>query len=301
MTRKMNIITCPPPVKSADRKSFQDFYTDFRGEFFNKICLIKQKQLFFNESFFKQAFTLAEVLITLGVIGIVAAMTLPSLINKAQSMILKNQYKKAYSTFFNAIKLVQAKNEAPIECYYWANKPYPDAVCIGYNEYGSCNKWSFADGSPLPSDINGGMTECKIFRQQLFETLNVVTYCPQNALERGCITDKHKGIDKVKKEQNPSTTPDPNAAYSDINIKVNWPAWVLADGTIILGYSTTTPIFTIDINGHKSPNKWGYDMFSFQLIGDKVNGITGLKPLNYATEKGGKHGQHMYEEVFAGK
>lgn len=42
-------------------------------------------------------------------------------------------------------------------------------------------------------------------------------------------------------------------------------------------------------------------MFSFQLIGDKVNGITGLKPLNYATEKGGKHGQHMYEEVFAGK
>ncbi len=30
----------------------------------------------------KQGFTLAEVLITLGIIGIVAAMTLPTLINK---------------------------------------------------------------------------------------------------------------------------------------------------------------------------------------------------------------------------
>lgn len=30
----------------------------------------------------KQAFTLAEVLITLGIIGIVAAMTLPAVINK---------------------------------------------------------------------------------------------------------------------------------------------------------------------------------------------------------------------------
>lgn len=82
-------------------------------------------------------------------------MTLPSLINKAQSMILKNQYKKAYSTFFNAIKLVQAKNEAPIECYYWANKPYPDAVCIGYNEYGSCNKWSLQMGHPYHLILTG--------------------------------------------------------------------------------------------------------------------------------------------------
>lgn len=37
---------------------------------------------------YKDGFTLAEVLITLGIIGIVAAMTLPGLINKYEKMLL---------------------------------------------------------------------------------------------------------------------------------------------------------------------------------------------------------------------
>ena len=47
----------------------------------------------------KAAFTLAEVLITLGIIGVVAALTLPIVINKAQSMILKNQFKRLILVF----------------------------------------------------------------------------------------------------------------------------------------------------------------------------------------------------------
>lgn len=43
------------------------------------------------------AFTLAEVLITLGIIGIVAAMTIPSLINKFQKIQYVTELKKAYS------------------------------------------------------------------------------------------------------------------------------------------------------------------------------------------------------------
>ena len=42
----------------------------------------------------RAAFTLAEVLITLGIIGIVAAMTMPSLINKYQAQVLRTQYFK---------------------------------------------------------------------------------------------------------------------------------------------------------------------------------------------------------------
>ncbi len=52
---------------------------------------------------FKLAFTLAEVLITLGIIGIVAAMTLPALIKNYQGYILQNQLKKAYSIIQSAV------------------------------------------------------------------------------------------------------------------------------------------------------------------------------------------------------
>lgn len=52
-----------------------------------------------------RAFTLAEVLITLGIIGIVAAMTLPTLIQKQQDKVLINQLKVANSTLSNALLL----------------------------------------------------------------------------------------------------------------------------------------------------------------------------------------------------
>ena len=44
----------------------------------------------------KSAFTLAEVLITLGIIGMVAAMTLPALMNDKQNKELQTQFKKTY-------------------------------------------------------------------------------------------------------------------------------------------------------------------------------------------------------------
>lgn len=43
------------------------------------------------------AFTLAEVLITLGIIGVVAALTIPTLMNNSQDQQYKTAYKKAYS------------------------------------------------------------------------------------------------------------------------------------------------------------------------------------------------------------
>ena len=43
----------------------------------------------------KNAFTLAEVLITLGIIGVVAAMTIPTLISNTNGAQFKTAYKKA--------------------------------------------------------------------------------------------------------------------------------------------------------------------------------------------------------------
>ena len=56
------------------------------------------------------AFTLAEVLITLGIIGIVAAMTMPSLIANYQKKQTSAQLKKAYSTFAQALVSSQYDN-----------------------------------------------------------------------------------------------------------------------------------------------------------------------------------------------
>ena len=50
----------------------------------------------------KKGFTLAEVLITLGIIGVVAAMTMPALIGNYQKQVAVEQYKKIYSTLKNA-------------------------------------------------------------------------------------------------------------------------------------------------------------------------------------------------------
>ena len=48
-------------------------------------------------------FTLAEVLITLGIIGVVAAMTMPTLINSTQGAQYKTAYKKALSVLSQAV------------------------------------------------------------------------------------------------------------------------------------------------------------------------------------------------------
>lgn len=53
------------------------------------------------------AFTLAEVLITIGVIGVVAAITIPSLITKSHRIIVENRLKDSYSILSNAVKMAE--------------------------------------------------------------------------------------------------------------------------------------------------------------------------------------------------
>lgn len=50
------------------------------------------------------AFTLAEVLITIGIIGIVAAMTIPTLISKNQKRVIEAKLKEDYSIIQQVIK-----------------------------------------------------------------------------------------------------------------------------------------------------------------------------------------------------
>ena len=58
----------------------------------------------------KTGFTLAEVLITLGIIGVVAALTIPTLIQKQTNAFTEASLKKFYSTFNQAIKASVEEN-----------------------------------------------------------------------------------------------------------------------------------------------------------------------------------------------
>ncbi len=70
------------------------------------------------------SFTIAEVLITLGLIGIVAAMTLPTVIKKYQEVQFKSAYKKAYA------ELSQVFQEALFNQEFTRTKSYDAASTL---------------------------------------------------------------------------------------------------------------------------------------------------------------------------
>lgn len=64
----------------------------------------------------KCAFTMAEILITLGVIGVIAALTIPNLARKWEERAIISKYKKMYATLANAYNRAVADNGDP---EYW--------------------------------------------------------------------------------------------------------------------------------------------------------------------------------------
>ncbi len=66
----------------------------------------------------KRAFTLSEVLITLMIIGVVAAVTLPTMIANWQKQAAVSRLKKVYSTLYGAFNLSMAEN-GPLQTWDW--------------------------------------------------------------------------------------------------------------------------------------------------------------------------------------
>ncbi|MBR1753937.1 type II secretion system protein [bacterium] len=71
------------------------------------------------------AFTLAEVLITLGIIGVVAALTIPTLMQKMDERETVSKLKKAYSTLSNAYSLISVERGDPTK---WLQTDEPDEI-----------------------------------------------------------------------------------------------------------------------------------------------------------------------------
>ena len=55
-------------------------------------------------------FTMAEVLITLGVIGVAAAVTLPAIIKNYNDRIIVERLRKSYNTLYNGIRMSEVDN-----------------------------------------------------------------------------------------------------------------------------------------------------------------------------------------------
>ncbi len=66
-----------------------------------------------------RGFTLAEVLITLGIIGVVAALTMPALIQNYKKYVHSVKLKKFYSTMQQSIQLYNVYNDTLTENWSW--------------------------------------------------------------------------------------------------------------------------------------------------------------------------------------
>lgn len=185
-----------------------------------------------------KAFTMAEVLITLGIIGIVVAMTFPTLISKHEKYVLKNQFQKAYAVIQNVTLMLQANGINPYEEYVGIKterdetliqKEIDDIIRFTAGSI-NCNKHYYicAFGVRYPED------------RKRYKTLD-----------------------------------GKNFAHIDADATPNSPI-ILADGTMIIvgGKIFEKARLYVDINGiKKGPNKLGYDLHTFKI--NKDNTITG--------------------------
>lgn len=219
-------------------------------------------------------------------------MTLPSLINNYQKSVLKNQFKKSYSMFSQAILKTQSDLGYVPECYFYETGAMVKHSCVEYNEAGVCQKYATGDGTILSGndlrDINGPMAECSVFKTSLLKNLNVVKTCNQ-VYDDGCIP-AYKGYEDILRET------DENLSDYDINKKgyvylqksvlYKKPGYVFSDGSVLISLNGIN-IFAIDINGKKGPNKWGYDLFNFRLQGLPTKPIYLAPHPTQIYEKGG--------------
>ncbi len=195
----------------------------------------------------KAAFTLAEVLITLAIIGIVAAMTIPTLISNYQEKATVSKVKQAFSIISQAYQLAKIEN----------------------GEFGT---WGFKGASSYDQDDDGqnvisadSAENMKIFWQKLSPYLKVASSCYYD--DSSC----QFPVDKIYM-----------LAGSEKNIdEANYSSLSLANGMTFLGGWIKDPAcrnsnvicgdFGIDVNGlATAPNTLGRDIFYFYIYRDKI-------------------------------
>lgn len=99
------------------------------------------------------AFTLAEVLITLGIIGIVAEVTIPTLMNNVQDQQFKAAYKKDFSVVAQTVLQMSYDNGGSLAGYFTGDSDVRDKFAKYIIPVKTCND-SFVGGC-IDSNIKG--------------------------------------------------------------------------------------------------------------------------------------------------
>ena len=177
----------------------------------------------------RTAFTLAEVFITLGIIGIVAALTLPTLTSRYQEKVFITRLEKTYSILVSAYKLAVEEN-------------------------GSSTGWG------LSFDEDGAT----LLAEKMKPYLIVTKDCGIDKKQM-CLPDRY--YDYKGQFLNYAGT-QANSAY----------VVALADGTVLQfrGQDSSHALFPdgfiyVDLNGKKRPNRYGVDVFGFDIYDDTLS------------------------------
>lgn len=180
-------------------------------------------------------FTLAEVLITLGIIGVVAAITIPNLINNYKAKRLHSQFLKSYSTIQQVMKMFESEDMSTDPKDYPSRTDYSKA---------------FAKFLQAPLDCTG-KTSAPCYGHhneeysKMYKSLN-----GQRTLK--LFTNDHGSF----------------VLQDGTMILMDYPYWI-ENGQQIEGIT-----IGVDLNGFKNkPNRAGYDLFVFQFVdGELVTG-----------------------------
>ncbi len=206
----------------------------------------------------KLGFTLAEVLITLGIIGVVAAITIPGLINNYKAKQLRTQFLKSYSVISQALKLMQSDDISSDPRDYTADN-YHKALARYLNAPTLCNGY-IDQNNGVKNSAPAGCYVYKINTKDEDYTGKEYTYLRGN----GKVPDGLFNNGQIM-------LPDGTLIFFD-------------DGPIREGWKGV--MIMVDINGStKGPNKLGYDFFAFEILDGALHTIGDPETSYKYTEK----------------